>query len=162
MPSMCLRGSKRHADGRSMHARSNATCNAGGAVGDGRKIAHVPCESKRRCASKGLIISRKSAAIVQVPLLRETRWSLWMRVCFLTIMADRLPGVQTMMWWSGCVGKDAVGVSCLPCRETRCVRGHGLLVTRSTAKAMIRPRVTGTFFNMGSQRHDEAMDHRAV
>ena len=53
-----------------------------------------------------MIISMKSEAIVNVHLMRDTKWSIWMRVFFITIMVDRIPGAQTMMVLSGCVAKD--------------------------------------------------------
>src|SRR5258705_494298 len=92
-----------------------------------------------------MIISMKSAAIVNVHLRRDTRWSMWMSVFFITIMADSIPGAQNMILLSGCVGKDAVGVSCMLCRKTPCLLRRFLLLKRSTAKAMIMPSVTGTF-----------------
>lgn|GEM_PF-4765177 len=85
-----------------------------------------------------------------------------MRVVCITIMAGSIPGAQTMLVWSGGVGKAAVGVSCMPCRKRGGARGRVWRWKRGTAQALSLLSVTGPCGRIGLPRNDDAMCHRGV
>jgi hypothetical protein len=119
MQSLCRPYAKLPADLMSRQAPGNGTGDAWGAVGHGQKSVLVHGESKPTCASQGTMISLKSAQIVHGQSRRDTMVFLEMRVCFLPIIVDHRPGLQTRMWSSVGAGKGDGGVACMRGRQMR-------------------------------------------